>query len=249
MSRNPRQIPFDPPPAQKPILIEEGEIHVWKMDLATQDENIEKYARVISNDETKIAERYKFQKDRLSYIARHGLLRLILSRYLPTEAGSLDFSYGPHGKPYISKEQNILGIQFSLSSSSSIGLLGITRNNPIGIDIEHRNTDIDFQGISELYFSESEISHIRENDDLNKSNEFYRIWTMKEAYLKAVGSGMSMGTDTFSVPLTPKDSSPHIDEFRINELSTPSDDYAAAVSVMGNIYKTQYWEWYDPDNI
>ena len=137
-------------PATTPPELADGEIHLWYLPLSITDDRLEQFLGVLSIEETERAARFAFPYLRQRYIAAHGMLRLILGSALNRDPAGLAFRKGDHGKPFLIHEE----LQFNLSHSSEHGLLAVTRQTEIGVDIEGMSRKVDTGGIAERFFSE-----------------------------------------------------------------------------------------------
>lgn len=164
----------------------DDEIHVWRIPLDLPKWQIHELEQTLSQDEELRANRFHFERHKRRYIAARGSLRKILGLYLESDPASLEFSYGPKGKPSITNGK----VFFNLSHSNELALCAITRDRLIGIDIEHIRTINDVEDLSKRFFSPREFQMICKRPFEKKTETFYIIWTFKEAYLKAVGQGL-----------------------------------------------------------
>lgn len=121
------------------------------------------------------------------------LLCCQISRYCGVDGDTLKIGYGDHGKPFFI---NYPHIHFNLSHSGQLAGSAIS-DSVVGIDIE-RGKDLDINRIS-AYFSDQEQQHLLSVPDSERSFSFFRLWTQKESYIKAVGSGLSKDLNSFSI--------------------------------------------------
>lgn len=187
----------------------------------------------LSDDETSRAARYVFAKDRDQFVLCRGLLRQFLGSYLGVDPGDILFGAQDVGKPTLAGRFGDSRIQFNISHSNQVALFGFTCDRQIGVDVEMLRSDVDVRGLADRFFS------IQEREELSKvSNDlahraFFSCWTRKEAYVKAVGSGLQLPLDSFSVSLTP--GQPVLltglsnDKWQIFSLDTMKDYAAAAI--------------------
>lgn len=168
-------------------------VHVWLVDLD---------ARPIDTDglsvkETERAKRFHYQQDATRYSTLHRTLRALLGGYLGTPGKQLTFVTGEHGKPSLATEHGRL--HFNISRSARYGLIAVSRTGPVGIDIEHRNQTTDVLRVGRGFFAAAEVTTLEALDSIRRQNTFFDLWTRKEAYLKALGTGLSRDTRSFSV--------------------------------------------------
>ena len=153
-------------------------------------EEIVAFHERLSEQEKERAARFKFLIDRNSYIITHGRLRQILGQLLECEPSKIGFVYNNYGKPSISDQYP--KIHFSLSHSSGLSIIGFDTNSEIGVDIEKIDPQFEYDPIVQAHFTRKEQDFIFENRQESKIR-FYTLWTRKEAFLKAIGTGIGEG--------------------------------------------------------
>ena len=148
------------------------------------------------------AGRFRFEKDRDQFVTGRGLLRLLLSKYLETNPASINFTFGPGGKP-AAEQQDHQPVQFNLSHSGGMLLLVFTRLGQIGVDIEKIHDVPNFEHVITRFFSQAEQRGFDEINFEEKLPAFFTCWTRKEAFIKARGDGLSLPLDQFDVSILP----------------------------------------------
>lgn len=189
---------FVVPPPELELLPDQ--VHVWRAELQPDPTMLVNMAALLSVDEQARADRFYFAKDRDRFILGRGILRCILSRYLQVPAQQLRFSYSPTGKPTLSFPSTDL--QFNLSHSGQLALYAVSQH-PVGIDIEQINPDRPIMDIAQRFFSRTEQQELAALPPDLQPIGFFNGWTRKEAFLKAIGTGLSCPLDQFSVSLSP----------------------------------------------
>ncbi len=167
-------------------------IDIWRLDLTVLDEDWD----LLSPDETERARRIVVADKSGQKASSRAHLRRILSRYTDIDPAGLQFEYGEHGKPALSEHSNP---SFNLSHSETVGLVAVTADLRIGIDVEHRRDGRDFSGLAHRFFSTDESAEFERLSEADWPEAFYRAWTRKEAYLKALGTGLSFPSNGFSI--------------------------------------------------
>lgn len=180
------------------------EIHVWSAALDREEKVLRQLDSTLSPEEKARADRFHFVNDRNRFVAARGLLRELLGRYLRQAPAGLEFSYGKHGKPFLSGENVSSGLSFNLSHSSGMVVYAIARERNLGIDVEHARAESAGEDIAQRYFSAREVSDLRTLLPDARVEGFFLCWTRKEAYLKATGMGLQIPLDSFSVSLLPE---------------------------------------------
>lgn len=219
-----RQFDISSGDTRKNISLQRNEVHVWIASLNKPVHDLQLLKQTLSDSERERANRFRFDSDRVRFIAAHGQLRMILARYVGIEPRVLDFASEQHGKPHLSLPAGPSFLKFNLSRSGDIGLIGITRDRNIGVDIEAVHQVVDFNGIVRDFFSPKEQAMFRTLPESERPKAFFRCWTCREAYLKATGSGLAASTKPFDV-------SPVLNG-NLHEISLPeSEDEAAGWSL------------------
>jgi len=158
-----------------------------------------RYDALLSADERAMQARFLFAKDQRRYLVTRALVRTVLSRYAAVRAEDWSFSVGPRGRPEISAPQ--LALDFNISHSADLVLLGVTSGRTLGIDTESvaaRAADID--GL-DRYFAPEESAALLALPPRERRRRFFELWTLKESYIKARGLGLAIALDAFRFEL------------------------------------------------
>lgn len=162
-------------------------------------EVVESFLRMLDEDERVRASRFRFEKHRQNFVVGRGVLRLLLSRYLGMPPEDVRFTYGAQGKPALEGEHSADSLRFNASHSGELAVYAFVRECEVGVDVEFIKTDFETEEIAERFFSAPEIRALRALPAAEKPAAFFRFWTRKEAYIKAIGSGLSHPLDQFDV--------------------------------------------------
>ncbi len=173
-----------------------GEIHVWRIPLSVGARTGLNFHGILSREERERAERCLVQAVRNRLIAAHGRLRILLGRYLGLDPRRLQFRTGPRGKPYLAGSPPL---QFNLAHSGNLALAAITREVEAGVDLERHRSEIAGEAIARRFFSPAETAWLLGLAEAARLDGFYRIWTAKEAFVKAHGAGLGFGLQEFTV--------------------------------------------------
>lgn len=175
---------------------------VWLVDLALSPPALTACDAVLSEDERARADRFLRIEDRDRYRASHAALRLVVGRALGADPRSLAFAAGPHGKPELAGAvREAPG--FNLSHSGRMALVGLSAGRPIGVDIEMIRPLPDALQIARGHFSADEAEALAAAPERERVVIFFGLWTRKEAVVKALGAGLALPLDRFSVTLPP----------------------------------------------
>lgn len=155
---------------------------------------------LLAPDERARAGRFYFARHRRQFIVARGGLRRTLGEQLGVAPERLVFAYGPQGKPELAWPARS-GMAFNLSHAGERALLAWTRAGEIGVDIECLRPVT--PGLAERFFAPEEAAALAALPAAEQTAAFFRCWTRKEAYLKALGSGLARPLDGFVVSLAP----------------------------------------------
>jgi 4'-phosphopantetheinyl transferase len=182
-----------------------NEVHVWWADLNPEPTVLDRLEATLALDERARAARFHFPEHRNRFVARRGLLREILARYLCREPRQLRFAAGSYGKPFLLNGCGPHEVHFNLAHSQDVAFYVIARDREVGIDVERINPDCVDQQVAELVLSRWEYSALRALPADLQVEAFFNCWTRKEAYVKARGEGLLASLSSFDVSLTPRE--------------------------------------------
>lgn len=136
---------------------------------------------------------FYFERDQNRHVAAHAMLRFALAAAVGCQMQDLRFVRDQNGRPLL---RDYAGVQFNLSHSGGLAACIVTKNTPCGIDIEHIRPDKQITDIARRHFSPAEQRYLAQiNSDETRQQAFYRLWTLKEAFLKALGTGLRTPLD------------------------------------------------------
>jgi 4'-phosphopantetheinyl transferase len=235
------------------LALSHDEVHVFCACLDQPASRLQELAQTLSESERIRAERFHFEKDRKRFIIARGLLRTILGCYLDIEPSRVQFSYGSYGKPALGETSGSSGLRFNLSHSHFLALYAVTREREIGVDIEHVRPMPEAEQIVKRFFSARENAVFCALPPSQKDEAFFNCWTRKEAYLKAIGSGLAQPLDQIEVTLTLGEparllnipGATHTAEHWSLQHLTPASSYVGAVAVEGHNWRLTCWQWFD----
>jgi 4'-phosphopantetheinyl transferase len=173
-------------------------ITVWWVDLddarALEGDGI----RTLSTRERQRGERFRFEKHRARWLAGRIALRRILADELGVAPGEIEYETGVHGKPSLAGK-HAGALEFNLSHSGGRALVAIARGMELGVDVEEIHAMEDIHAVAERHFAAEEREHLFSLPAGEQVPGFYRLWTRKEAYIKAIGTGLGHPLDQFAV--------------------------------------------------
>lgn len=223
------------------------EIHIFLCDLDRLKIKYDFFYFLISKEEKEKAEKFHFERDKICYVISHGILRTLLSQYLNMHTNEIFYEINDFGKPFLKNGSNEV-VFFNLSHSKDFCLIGINSLNDIGVDIEFIKEDFEFENIVEKYFVKNEIDQIfiHPNEELQRQ-AFYNCWTRKEAFIKAVGKGLSIPFNDFEVEVNNSKPKVKIYSDNLNEANWQlfpveiNIQYTGAICTSKNNLKFNYW--------
>ena len=178
-----------------------GEVHVWHAATDQCTIDIERLTSILSPGEKLRAARFRFRSHRSQFILSHVMLRLLIARYLELETDQISFTYGANGKPGFARGGAEPELQFNLSHTEGLAVCAFAPHQRIGIDVEKVRSDFAMEEIAERFFSEAERQALCGLPIEESYYAFFRCWTSKEAYIKAIGDGLSHPLDQFDVSI------------------------------------------------
>ncbi len=229
-------------------------IQIYYFNLKKIKVNKSTLTSILSKKEVDRANKFKFEKDRNKFIISRGILRELISKINNIDPKKIKYNINIYGKPFISNE-NGYRLKFNLSHSGELVIYAFSHESEIGIDIEILDSSINHLELAKNYFTNNEINYLSESQNSQKLSEnFFRVWTRKEALLKAVGTGLFSDLkkiETLNDIIKLKDLP---SEVRINfssnwnitdlEINT---NYKTAIAYGGN-HKNFYIEQINPSN-
>jgi 4'-phosphopantetheinyl transferase len=175
-------------------------VHIWRGITPQQpDSSLTAY---LSDRERQKGERFLREKDKNQYLFSHGMLRAVLAYYTGNDPRSIDFTQNPFGKPALEpcRHEGFKNeLRFNMAHSKDIVVVAVTCRNEVGIDVEYMRDIEDGEMIVSRYFSVEEQKYVYNPSPLEFRKRFFTCWTLKEAFIKALGKGLSYPLDTFSV--------------------------------------------------
>lgn len=229
------------------LKLSENEIHIWLVDLETQLQNLKAYWSYLSKIEQSRAIKFRFESHKNNYIIRTGILRILLSNHLMCQPNEIEFEVGEFGKPKLNNST----LTFNLSHSKSKALIALTQNIEIGIDLEYIDASIDAKTIAIHFFSNDEMKQLYTLNNENLADEFFNIWSKKEAFIKAIGTGLTYPLDAFDVSLDTlekkaltriKNSTKEAQKWNLFSIKT-FNNYAGAIAYKGKAKQIHYYNF------
>jgi len=200
-------------PAHAAGLLGPDDVHLWWLDLAAPPVPIEALEQVLDEGERQRAARFHFDVHRRRHIAAHGQMRVLLGAYLGLPPQAVAFELEERGKPRLAAahasraahtaDPSSPQLTFNLSHSADQGLLAVSLGATLGADIEVQHPLNDLEALARSHFTGAELLELHGLTEDRRHDGFFAAWTRKEAYVKALGAGLSVPLDSFEVALHP----------------------------------------------
>jgi 4'-phosphopantetheinyl transferase len=178
--------------ASPPPLVA-NQLHLMVTSVDELAENLERTAAVIDSEERARADRFINTAHGDNYRLVRGTLRLCLAEYTGMPAEAIRFIANQYGKPEIAPEQNQQALQFNISHSHRMTAFLFSLRKSVGVDIEFIKPLKNMSGLAQHVCSPEELEEFNTLEKAQQQDSFFRLWTRKEAFIKAKGQGLSMG--------------------------------------------------------
>lgn len=241
-----------PAPAETPLRLPVGEVHVWRVWLKRPPEELAQLADKLTSDELTRVRRYRLEGARQQFIASRAALRDILGGYLGLPPQDVRFSHGAMGKPHLAVDGP--PIHFNLSHSHELALIAVARHCEVGVDVERVRRFDNQLPLAERFFAPQEVRALQELAEHMMPEAFFHAWTRKEALVKASGQGLGFGVDRIEVTLLPGEPAKLIRLDGCEKAAAawsllhvePAPGYVGALALPGEPACLRTWHWSGP---
>jgi 4'-phosphopantetheinyl transferase len=232
-------------PSYGTLSLKAEDVHVWRICLDRDLSYVNTLFQTLSSDERQKGESYRFDEDRNRFVVARGTVRKILGEYLNSDPEQICFSYTRYGKPFLKQEGNT--IRFNVTHSRGLALFAVACGREIGIDVEFIDKNFPVVKTAQQVFSPNECYQLQTLEPDLQAAAFFQGWTLKEAYLKAIGTGFSNPGSHYTgreIPAAPDSSlgTARLEDGRdwtFANLAVDSN-YKAALAVEGKIGDIRY---------
>jgi 4'-phosphopantetheinyl transferase len=241
-------------PAAGALAIGDAQVHVWRARLDLPAPQLRRLASILGAEESARAARFAFDVHRDRFVARRGILRLILARYLHVMPAGIALQSSEYGKPSLAASHGT-DLRFNLSHSQDLALYAVTRGRELGVDVECIRPGPVEDSIAQRFFAPGEVAALDALPEACRTSGFFDIWSRKEAYIKAQGLGLSLALDSFEVSLGKGEpvrllrTAPDAHEAARWTMAAlhPAPGNAAALAVAGRPFELRCcnWSWQD----
>ena len=235
-------------PGPAVLSLADDEVHVWRAWLECPPLELSHYASTLSKSEQRRAHRLHLERDRRRFVIGRGILRAILGRYLGVDAGAIKFCYSAAGKPALSTEFDET-LRFNVTHADSLALYAVGHSE-VGVDVEHVREINEAEQIANRFFTAGERTELRAVPRAKRMETFLRVWTRKEAYLKACGIGIAEIANRVEVSLHDEATCFQVGTGNIVNSSrwslhdlTPAPGYLAALANRGATPRLSWFNW------
>jgi 4'-phosphopantetheinyl transferase len=205
-------------------------IHLWSVFTShiTEPHLLTRYRAILSAPELAQMQKFRLEKDRHRYLLSRTLVRSVLSSYVAIAPADWRFRLNAYGKPEIAnRDRKARGIMFNLSHTQDLIVLGVTYRNAVGVDTENLRIRPAPLKVAERFFSPEEVAALYLLPAADRHRRFYQIWTLKEAYIKARGRGLS-------IPLN---------QFRFDFQHESAESVSVRCHLRDNSARWQFWQY------
>ena len=213
-------------------ILGQHEVHLWQASLNCSQNILDFLTRLLSADELERAGKFLQTKHAEQFIIARGMLRLILGRYLQSRPEEILFSYSETGKPKLAQIATTK-LNFNLSHSQGYVLYALGQYSELGIDLEYAKDMGNIKEIARRFFNSQDCEYLETYS--NEQELFFKLWTAKEAYLKATGQGIAGGLD--KVKLTIEQDRFFLERPWTVYSFSPQTRYYAALACKGKLEK------------
>lgn len=220
------------------------EVHVWHVDLAAMTPGEKRWHKILSSDELEREERFSSQRSRHTFTTTRAILRIICSAYVNAEPEALIFSYSDQRKPFLRSPHAGWSLEFNVSHSCNLALLAFAQARVVGVDVEHIGRDLDHEALAKRFFSPNEQLELNALPASERHLAFLRGWARKEAYLKAIGTGLTNRLNELDFSLKPENENAALSragifearEFYLRDIPA-GEGYVATLCVQGQDWR------------
>lgn len=176
-----------------------GDVHVWHLltEQIADPELLHSWEASLPAEERAGHQRYAQPRDRLHFLLSRVMLRTVLASCLNVPPAKIEYTTNAFGKPVV-KGADSLRVHFNLSHSHGAIVCAVSRDREVGVDVEDWSRPVQYLDLAERYFEAREFAHLTRLERERLPAAFFAIWTLKEAFVKAIGQGLTFPLDSFA---------------------------------------------------
>lgn len=186
----------------KKITFSKDAIEVFAVNLKNLDPYLPKLITYLSEKEKNQANEFRFEHLKSNYVSSHGVLRILLGNFLSCDPSEVEYTYNEFQKPLCKNNQNLY---FNMSHSHEYAYYAFSFDHEIGIDIEFIESKIEINDLLPMITTQEEFFIFDQLKEKEKFYFFYKTWTLKEAFLKALGFGLSYSLSSIETAVLPRE--------------------------------------------
>ena len=221
-------------------------VQLWHIPLEVPDTILSRYWAYLSEDEKTRGDRFRFEKDKRRFVVARGTLRCLLAKQLAQSPSAVQFCYGNYGKPALVRSGERCDFHFNLSHSGERALCALGGDRTVGVDIEYLKDIKRLDGMMERCLTEAELSDVKQQSETHQLEAFLQRWTCKEAYLKAIGLGLTQSMQSVEVRFNPTRFTsvpqPCVAEWHLSTIEVPASYVAALVTEGSAELEINHWQ-------
>ena len=198
------------------LALHNNDIHLWSISPQSISNpiTINALRNILKPSEIDKIERYRHPEAQHNALITRAFIRIVLSQYAALQPQDWLFDIAKNGKPEINNSP--LALRFNLSHNDSLIVCAVCLKHDIGCDVENLSRRTNIETISKRYFSAAEYQSLKNLPGELRRPRFFEYWTLKEAFVKATGLGLSQGLDSFSFAIEPATNTGFNDNIRLN---------------------------------
>jgi 4'-phosphopantetheinyl transferase len=229
-----------------------SEVHVWTISISSLGDDPHSRLNLLSADELERRASFRFDEDKRRFSLTREVLRILVGAHTHTDPPDVAFSISPAGKPRLANPS--CNLRFNVTHSGDFAMIALARDREVGVDLEMQRPDLAGEELVARCFSENGHHRWLQMAVARRTEAFFRLWTAKEAFIKATGAGLSMPLNSFDVELlegcelrlaatrqNPKDAL----RWNIQNLAAPAG-YCAALATEGESGLIHQFVWEGP---
>jgi len=181
-----------------PLELPSETVHLWYMSVTDTRILLDNHLSVLDEEEKYRANQFHFERDRTRFILARGSLRSLLARYTGSDPALIRFKQNRYGKPFLQHPHS--PVQFNITHSAGCIVHAIAYGTELGVDVEFVRNSAGLASVAS-YFAPGEQAWLGAADAREHDVRFFTLWVCKEAYIKALGRGLSKSLDSFEISL------------------------------------------------
>lgn len=241
------------PPMAKMTSLELGPpsgVQIWIIRLDLESRQTDQFVPWLSSDEVARSERFIRPRDRNRYVTCRAALRGLIAARLDVSPDEVSFDYGEYGKPKLSESMRGDGLTFNVAHSQDLGCIAVGRGEEVGVDVEAIRPLSNLDSMIEKTLTRTERQYVLDLPENERLRTFFRHWTLKEAFVKAIGMGLQCPLREIEIDLCRPgrigrlpSRAPADQRFYLHELDLGHDYCGAVATESVEAPRIDRWSW------